>query len=88
MQGGDFVILAGAPGMGKTCMMINLAASIANLGFKVDVFSLEMTLKQLQNRLICPRQELMPRTLEHGLLLITKKEYMRNTSKKNCLICL
>ena len=23
MQGGDFVILAGAPGMGKTCMMIN-----------------------------------------------------------------
>ena len=53
MQGGDFIILAGATGMGKTCMMINLIASIANLGFKVDVFSLEMSLKQLQNRLIC-----------------------------------
>ncbi len=53
MQGGDFIILAGATGMGKTCMMINLVANIANLGFKVDVFSLEMSLKQLQNRLIC-----------------------------------
>ena len=53
MQGGDFIVFAGATGMGKTCMMINLVASIAKLGFKVDVFSLEMSLKQLQNRLIC-----------------------------------
>lgn len=53
MQGGDFIILAGATGMGKTCMMINLAASIAKLGFKIDIFSLEMSLQQLQNRLIC-----------------------------------
>lgn len=53
MQGGDLIIFAGAPGMGKTCMMINLIASIAKQGFKVDVFSLEMSLKQIQNRLIC-----------------------------------
>ena len=53
MQGGDLIILAGATGMGKTCMMINLIANMANNGFKVDVFSLEMSLKQLQNRLIC-----------------------------------
>ena len=53
MQGGDFIILAGATGMGKTCMAINLIAQIAKLGFKVDVFSLEMSLQQLQNRLIC-----------------------------------
>ena len=53
MQGGDFIILAGATSMGKTCMMLNLIASIANQGYKVDVFSLEMSMKQLQNRLIC-----------------------------------
>lgn len=53
MQGGDFIIFAGATGMGKTCMMINLIASIAKQGHKVDVYSLEMSLKQLQNRLIC-----------------------------------
>lgn len=53
MQGGDFIIFAGATSMGKTCMMINLVASLAKQGFKVDVFSLEMSLGQLQNRLIC-----------------------------------
>lgn len=58
MQGGDFIIFAGATGMGKTCMMINLIASIARQGYKVDVFSLEMSLKQLQNRLICSQAKI------------------------------
>lgn len=58
MQGGDFIIFAGATGMGKTCMMINLIASIAKQGYKVDVFSLEMSLKQLQNRLICSQAKI------------------------------
>lgn len=58
MQGGDFVIFAGAPGMGKTCMMVNLIASIARQGFKVDVYSLEMSLQQLQNRLICSQAKI------------------------------
>lgn len=58
MQGGDFIIFAGATGMGKTCMMINLIASIAKQGYKVDVFSLEMSLQQLQNRLICSQAKI------------------------------
>lgn len=33
--------------------MINLIANIAKQGYKVDLFSLEMSLKQIQNRLIC-----------------------------------
>jgi replicative DNA helicase len=52
-QGGDFIILAGSTSMGKTCMMLNLIKSIAKQGKKVDVFSLEMSLSQLQNRIIC-----------------------------------
>lgn len=52
-QGGDFVILAGATSMGKTCMMLNLITRMAKNGKKVDVFSLEMSLSQLQNRIIC-----------------------------------
>lgn len=58
MQGGDFIILAGAPGMGKTCMMLNIIANIAKQGFKVDVFSLEMSLAQLQNRFICSQAKI------------------------------
>jgi len=52
LQGGDIMILAGATGMGKTCMMLNLLMSMAKNGKKVLVFSLEMSLKQLQNRII------------------------------------
>ncbi len=53
MLGGDFIVLAGATGMGKTCMMINLIAKIARQGYKVSLYSLEMSLSQIQNRLIC-----------------------------------
>lgn len=53
LQGGDFVILAGQTSMGKTCMMLNLITNMAKNDKKVDVFSLEMSLSQLQNRIIC-----------------------------------
>lgn len=52
-QGGDFIILAGQTSMGKTCMMLNLITNMAKNGKKVAVFSLEMSLSQLQNRIIC-----------------------------------
>lgn len=52
LQGGDFMVLAGAPGMGKTCMMLNFIMNMAKNGVKIDLFSLEMSLPQLQNRVI------------------------------------
>jgi len=52
-QGGDFIILAGAPSMGKTCFSLNLIKNISKKGKKVLLFSLEMPRKQLQNRIIC-----------------------------------
>lgn len=53
--GGDIVIIAGATGMGKTCFMLNLLTNMAEHGIKVLLFSLEMPLKQLQNRIIASR---------------------------------
>lgn len=53
LQGGDYIILAGQTSMGKTCMMLNLVVSIAKQGYSVDIFSLEMSKEQLQNRIIC-----------------------------------
>lgn len=54
LLGGDLLILAGAPGMGKTCMMLNLLVKMALNGKKVLLFSLEMKRPQLQNRIISP----------------------------------
>ena len=53
LQGGDFIILAGQTSMGKTCMMLNLVQRIALKNYKVLLYSLEMPITQIQNRLIC-----------------------------------
>lgn len=50
--GGDFIILAGATSMGKTCFALNLILNMTEKDKKVLLFSLEMNLKQLQNRII------------------------------------
>lgn len=52
LQGGDLMILAGATGMGKTCMMLNLIKKMAKHNKKILLFSLEMSKAQLQNRFI------------------------------------
>lgn len=52
LLGGDMLVLAGATGMGKTCMMLNLVRNMALKGKKILLISLEMSLQQLQNRII------------------------------------
>lgn len=49
---GDMIVIAGRPGMGKTGFMLNLARNISETGRAVLFVSLEMTAKQLQQRLL------------------------------------
>lgn len=53
MQGGDMVILAGAPSMGKTCTALNFMMNMSKAGNEVLLFSLEMNRVQLINRIAC-----------------------------------
>jgi len=56
MQGGDLVIIAGRPSMGKTAFALNLveyAAVHAQKRSPTIVFSLEMSKEQLVQRLLC-----------------------------------
>jgi len=51
--GGDFVILAARPSMGKTSLAMNIAMNVARAGKgSVAVFSLEMSAKQLVRRMV------------------------------------
>lgn len=50
--GGDLLILAAQTGMGKTCFTLNMITKIAKSGKKVLFFSFEMSLAQMQNRII------------------------------------
>ncbi|MGD6968746.1 replicative DNA helicase [Rossellomorea vietnamensis] len=49
---GELIIAAGRPSMGKTALVLNLAYNAASKGTVVDFFSLEMSEKQLYQRLI------------------------------------
>ena len=53
LRGGDLVILAARPGVGKTSFALNLAVESAKRGSSVAFFSLEMSASQLVQRILC-----------------------------------
>ena len=53
LRGGDLVILAARPGVGKTSFALNLAVNAAKAGTSVAFFSLEMSAGQLTQRILC-----------------------------------
>jgi len=52
LHGGDLIILAARPGMGKTAFALNLALNAWKNGHEVGIFSLEMPYEQLVLRMI------------------------------------
>ena len=52
MRGGDLVILAARPGVGKTSFALNIAINAAKAGTSVAFFSLEMPSAQLVQRVL------------------------------------
>ena len=54
LQGGECIILAARPAVGKTAFALNLAANCAEItGKNVAFFSLEMSVGQIMQRLFC-----------------------------------
>jgi replicative DNA helicase len=52
-RGGDLIILAARPGVGKTAFALNLAVNAAKAGTSVTFLSLEMSANQLVQRILC-----------------------------------
>lgn len=77
-QPGDFIIIAGRPGMGKTAFALNIAVNAtlrARKRVPVAVFSLEMSMESLIQRLICSEARISLPKLRRGM--ITAGEYPR-----------
>ena len=69
LQGGDLIIVAGRPSMGKTSLAMNIAANAAIRKKKsVGVFSLEMGTEQLLMRLLCSEARVNSERVRTGFL--------------------
>ncbi|MGQ9707392.1 MAG: replicative DNA helicase [bacterium] len=77
-QAGDFIIIAGRPGMGKTAFALNIAVNASARISKpvaVAIFSLEMSTESLIQRLICAEARVALLRLRRGML--SNQEYTR-----------
>jgi len=68
LQPSDLIILAARPAMGKTSLALNILANAAKAGHKVAIFSLEMPVLQLVNRIIASEASLNSSNLRKGKL--------------------
>jgi replicative DNA helicase len=53
LHGGDMVILAARPSMGKTSFALDGGLNMARAGKSIAIYSLEMTRRQLVQRMVC-----------------------------------
>lgn len=66
LHGGQLVIIAARPGVGKTSLMLQLVESVAQQRFAAIVLSLEMTAGELMGRALARRVGVPARQLREG----------------------
>jgi replicative DNA helicase len=59
-QKGEFVVIGGRPGMGKTVFMVQMAANIARQNKGVAFLSLEMSAEMMTKKFLCNLGQLKP----------------------------
>ena len=76
LHGGNLVILAGRPGMGKTSLALNIAQHVAlRESGSVGIFSLEMSQQELALRILCSEAKIGFSRLRSGR--ISQKDWTR-----------
>lgn len=69
MQRSDLLVLAGRPGMGKSALMLSIAyTAVLSQGFRTAIFSLEMSKKQLMQRLLSYESHIALYRLRNGFI--------------------
>lgn len=69
LHGGEMIVIAARPSMGKTSLAMNIAEHVAiDVKLPVGVFSLEMTSESLVLRMLCSRSRVNLRNVREGFL--------------------
>jgi replicative DNA helicase len=69
LHGGEMIVIAARPSMGKTSLAMNIAEHVAiDQKLPVGVFSLEMTSESLVLRMLCSRSRVNLRNVRDGFL--------------------
>lgn len=69
LQGGQLVVIAARPGIGKTSFALNLAMNASKISDKpIIIFSLEMQKEELCMRMLCSESRVENYKLKHGLI--------------------
>ncbi len=68
LRGGDLIVLAARPGVGKTAFALNVATNAAKHGTAVAFFSLEMPAIQLIQRIMCAEARVNLKKMRSGSL--------------------
>jgi replicative DNA helicase len=69
LHGGEMIVIAARPSMGKTSLAMNIAESVSiDQKLPVGVFSLEMTSESLVLRMLCSRSRVNLRNVREGFL--------------------
>ena len=66
LRGGDLVILAARPSVGKTALALNIASRAAQLGTSVAFFSLEISATQLVQRVLSTETRINSKKMQTG----------------------
>ena len=79
LHGGEMIVIAARPSMGKTSLAMNIAEHVAiEQQLPVGVFSLEMTAESLVLRMLCSRSRVNLRNIREGFL--AERDFPKLTS--------
>lgn len=68
LRGGSLTVLAARPGVGKTSFVLNVGINAAKKGFRVGLFSLEMSAQEIMPRILSSEANIPLKALRSGNL--------------------
>lgn len=81
---GDFIVIGARTSMGKSAFMLEIALRLAKSGYKVAIYSLEMSKRQIYNRLMANLMNVELNTIKSGKMFYNRipemkkhKEFLR-----------